>query len=101
MTDCLCQGPETNSSQPLRLEVEQAYRTVRAAREWVVASRDTVARAEKALEIAQLRYRNGLSTQLELDDAELAVTEARTNLARSLHAYATAQAELQAATGER
>jgi outer membrane protein len=88
-------------SEGLRLEVEQAYRTVRAAREWVIASRDTVARAEKALEIAQLRFRNGLSTQLELDDAELAVTEARTNLARSLHAHATALAELQAATGER
>ncbi|HUP42249.1 MAG TPA: TolC family protein [Thermoanaerobaculia bacterium] len=88
-------------SEGVRLEVEQAYRTVRAAREWVIASRDTVARAEKALEIAQLRFRNGLSTQLELDDAELAVTEARTNLARSLHAHATAQAELQAATGER
>jgi outer membrane protein TolC len=88
-------------SEGVRLEVEQAYRTVRAAREWVIASRDTVARAEKALEIAQLRFKNGLSTQLELDDAELAVTEARTNLARSLHAHATARAELQAATGER
>ena len=88
-------------SEGVRLEVEQAFLTVRSARQWVEASRGTVARAERALEIAQLRFRNGLSTQLELDDAELAVTEARTNLARSLHAYATAQAELQAATGER
>lgn len=88
-------------SEGVRLEVEQAYLTVRAAREWVEASRGTVTRAERALEIAQLRFQNGLSIQLELDDAELALTEARTNLARSLHAYATARAELQAATGER
>jgi outer membrane protein TolC len=88
-------------SEGVRLEVEQAFLTVRAAREWVEASRGTVVRAERALEIAQLRFRNGLSTQLELDDAELAVTEARTNLARSLHAHATALAQLQAATGER
>ncbi|HUF77785.1 MAG TPA: TolC family protein, partial [Thermoanaerobaculia bacterium] len=85
----------------VRLEVEQAFLTVRAAREWVEASRGTVGRAERALEIAQLRFENGLSTQLELDDAELAITEARTNFARSLHAYATARAALQAATGER
>ncbi|HEX6200936.1 MAG TPA: TolC family protein [Thermoanaerobaculia bacterium] len=88
-------------TEGVRLEVEQALLSVRAGREWVEASRGTVARAERALEIAQLRFRNGLSTQVELDDAELAVTEARTNLARALHTYATAQAALQAATGER
>lgn len=88
-------------TEGVRLEVEQALLSVRAGREWVEASRGTVARAERALDIAQLRFRNGLSTQVELDDAELAVTEARTNLARALHAYATAEAELLAATGER
>jgi outer membrane protein len=88
-------------TEGVRLEVEQAFLTVRAAREWVEASRGTVGRADRALEIAQLRFENGLSTQLELDDAELAITEARTNLARSLHTYATARAALHAATGER
>lgn len=88
-------------TEGVRLEVEQALLSVRAGREWVEASRGTVARAERALEIAQLRFRNGLSTQLELDDAERAVTEARTNLARALHTYATARAALLAATGGR
>lgn len=88
-------------TESVRLEVEQALLALRAARESVAASRGTVARAERALSIAQLRFRNGLSTQVELDDAELAVTEARTNLARALHARATARARLQAATGER
>jgi outer membrane protein TolC len=88
-------------AEEVRLEVEQALLALRAARESVEASRGTVARAERALEIAQLRFKNGLSTQVELDDAELAVTEARTNLARALHAHAAAKAELQAATGGR
>lgn len=88
-------------TEGVRLEVEQALLALRAARESVAASRGTVARAERALDIAQLRFQNGLSTQVELDDAELAVTEARTNLARALHAHATARAELRAATGER
>ncbi|MFP3938720.1 MAG: TolC family protein [Thermoanaerobaculia bacterium] len=87
--------------EEVRLEVEQADLALQAARESVEASRGTVALAERALEIAQIRFRNGLSTQVELDDAELAVTEARTNLARALHAYSTARAGLQAALGER
>lgn len=87
--------------EEVRLEVEQADLALRAARESVEASRGTVALAERALEIAQVRFKNGLSTQVELDDAELAVTEARTNLARALHAYSTARAALQAALGER
>lgn len=87
--------------EEVRLEVEQADLAIRAARESVEASRGTVDLAEQALEIAQIRFKNGLSTQVELDDAELAVTEARTNLARALHAYSTARAALQAALGER
>lgn len=87
--------------EEVRLEVEQADLALRAARESVEASRGTVDLAERALEIAQIRFKNGLSTQVELDDAELAVTEARTNLARALHAYSTARAALQAALGER
>lgn len=87
--------------QDVRLEVQQAHQAMVAAGELVEASRSNVARAERALEIAQTRFQNGLSTQLELDDAELAVTEARTNLARALHAHAVARASLLAATGER
>jgi outer membrane protein TolC len=60
-----------------------------------------VDRAERALEIAQTRFRNGLSTQVELNDAELAATRARTNFAQALYDYNVARARLQAALGER
>lgn len=83
----------------VRLEVQQARQTLESARERIDASASNVARAEKALEIAQTRFENGLSTQVELNDAELAVTQARTNHARALHAYAVARARLLAATG--
>ena len=85
----------------VRLEVQQSYQALRAARERVEATEATVERAERALEIAQTRFENGLSTQVELNDAELAVTRARTNQARALHDYAVAQARLLAATGRR
>ncbi len=85
----------------VRLDVQQAILARRAALQQIQASRSNVRRAERALEIAQVRFENGLSTQIEVNDAELAVTEARSNFARALFQYATARAELQAAMGER
>lgn len=85
----------------IRLEVQQAHQALTSARQRVEATTASVERAERALEIAQTRFQNGLSTQVELNDAELAATRARTNRAEALHDYAVARAELMAATGER
>jgi outer membrane protein TolC len=87
--------------EDIRLEVQQASQALSAARERIRASEANVNRAERALQIAQTRFENGLSTQVELNDAELAVTRARSNLARALHAHAVARARLMAATGRR
>lgn len=87
--------------EDIRLEVQQASQALNAARERIRASEANVNRAERALQIAQTRFENGLSTQVELNDAELAVTRARSNRARALHAYAVARARLMAATGRR
>jgi len=87
--------------EDVRLEVQQTLLARDAAREEIAASDANVRRAERALEIAQSRFRNGLSTQVELEDAELAVTEARTNYARALYRFAVADARLRAAMGER
>ena len=84
-----------------RLEVQQSHQALVASREQIEASESNIARAERALEIAQTRFRNGLSTQVELNDAELAVTQARTNFAQALFNYNAARAQLMAATGER
>ena len=88
-------------AEDVRLDVQQSLLALNAAREEISASESNVRRAERALEIAQTRFRNGLSTQVELNDAALAMTEARTNYARALYRYAVARAQLQAAMGER
>jgi outer membrane protein TolC len=87
--------------QDIQLQVQQAHQSVLAAKEATEAARSTVGRAERALEIAETRFSNGLSTQLELNDAQLAVTQSRTSLARALYAYNVARAELLRAIGER
>lgn len=86
-------------TEDIRVEVQQLLVSLRTARQAIDASQSNVHRAERALEIAQVRFSNGLSTQVELNDAELAVTRARSNYAASRYAYSVAWAELQAALG--
>lgn len=85
----------------VRLEVQGGLQAVEATAERIEASESNVRRAERALEIAQTRFRNGLSTQVELNDAELAATEARTNYAQALFDFNVALAGLRAALGDR
>lgn len=87
--------------EDVRLEVQQARQDLRAARERIAASRANVRRAERALEMARSRFRTGVSSQLELSEAELGATRARTNYAEALHAFHVARARLMAAVGQR
>jgi outer membrane protein len=90
----------TGKEADVRLEIQQAQQTLAAAADAVAASRGTVSVAEQALAIAQQRFVNGLAIQVELGDAELAVTQARSNFAQALFAFNVARAEWQAALGE-
>jgi outer membrane protein TolC len=58
------------------------------------ASAGTVQQAQRAHEIAELRYREGVSTQLELADARLALEVARANRAQSARDLQVARARL-------
>lgn len=85
----------------VQLEVLDAWQSVEAAAEAVEATRATVERARRAYEIASLRFGNGLSTQLELDEAQQSVFEAESNAAQALYDHMLAVARLRAAMGER
>jgi len=62
-----------------RIAVEQ----LRAARATWEASAGTVEQAERAYQIAEVRYREGISTQLELSDSRLLLEQARVNRAQA------------------
>ena len=63
------------------LDAESARQELLAARAAWEASGGTIRQAARAYEIAELRYKEGLSTQLELSDARLLLQQARTNRA--------------------
>ncbi|MBD3180901.1 hypothetical protein GF312_01345 [Candidatus Poribacteria bacterium] len=80
------------------LEVRAAYFGVMEAEELLKAQEETVQQAEESLRIANLQYKNGIITSVELMDTELAFTQAQTNRFNALHDYAIAVAKLEKAT---
>ncbi len=55
---------------------------------------DNIDLAKKAYQIAEDRYQQGLSSELELKDADIALSQAKTNFTNSIHDYLIAKAEL-------
>jgi outer membrane protein TolC len=85
--------------QGLELDLEAALGEFDAALAQIEARRATVAQARRALELAELRFRSGLSTQLEVSNARLLLEQARVNEAQSLYDYVNALARLERSSG--
>ena len=83
----------------VRLQVKNALLDLQEAREKILAQQQVIGQAERGLSIADVRYRNGMSTQLEVLDAQLALTTARLQYVRALHDYALAVVSLEYAIG--
>ncbi len=66
-----------------QLDAFTASSNLAAARATWEASRGTVEQARRAWSIAQIRYREGISTQLELNDARLQLQQAEANRAQA------------------
>jgi outer membrane protein len=87
---------ETHS---VRLETTKAVKELESLRRAYEAQVATVGLAEEAYRIAETRYQSGISTQLELTDARIALDEARTNYASTLYSYDVAVANLERILG--
>ena len=66
-----------------QLDTQSAYEELRAAVASWEASAGTVQQAQRAYEIAELRYREGVSTQLELSDSRLLLVQAQATRAQA------------------
>lgn len=83
----------------LRTLVESITLRLRRAAERVEAQGKTVEQARKGYRIASTRFAGGSGTQLEVRDAELALTQARVNRIQAIFDYLVASAELDQALG--
>ncbi|HUW62138.1 MAG TPA: TolC family protein [Candidatus Bathyarchaeia archaeon] len=83
----------------IELDVRQAYIQMQDALAKVMEERATVEFAREGLRLAQLRFQEGVGTQAEILDAELALTGAESSLIRAMRDYAVAHASMEKATG--
>jgi outer membrane protein TolC len=83
----------------IALEVRQAYLNMKEAEKRIDTSGVAVTKAEEDFKIAQIRYSAGVGTNLDVIDAQVALTQAKTNYVQSLYDYNTSRANLNKAMG--
>lgn len=79
-------------------EVATAALTLEEAARRTKTTADSVALAEEALRLANVRYEAGIAVLVEVTNAESQLTQARFNLVNAQYDYAIALADLQRAT---
>ena len=87
----LLQAEETyrDTVNSVELEVRSNYLGLREAEKRISTTQVAVAKAEEDFHIAQVRYMAGVGTNLDVIDAQVALTEAKTNFVNALYDYNT------------
>jgi outer membrane protein len=80
-------------------EVSVAYLGLNTTNESIKTSELALKQAQENMELADGRYRNGVGSALEYSDAELVLTQARSNLVQASYQYHQQMAELDHAVG--
>ncbi len=88
-----------DTSSQIEIEVRTAYSIFIQAREVLESQKKVQEQADEALRLAKTRAENGAGTQLDVLNAETALTEARTTQIEAKHDYAVAVAKLERAMG--
>ncbi len=91
---------EDQLRQAIALEAKVALDDLRVAEEIIRAASLNIDRARRAVELAEASYRYGVGTTLDVTDAQLGLTAARTDHAQALHDYMVARARLLAVMNE-
>lgn len=81
------------------IQVRRAFSTWQEATELVEASRRVVEQAQEAVRLANARYNAGTGTQLDVLQAQVDLTTARTNQVQAYYNYNVAVATLREAMG--
>jgi len=84
----------------IKIEVKKAWLSMKEASERLGSQSTAVETARKALAATEVRFRNGLAGQLDLNDATLALNRAQTLYNQAQHDACSADAQLKWALGE-
>ena len=90
---------ETRLLDSIALEVREAAYALREAAEVYEAVSGTVRQAERLVQMAEKGYEYGVKIRLEVEDAQLNLLQARSNLARAQRDYRVARVNYEWASG--
>ena len=85
--------------EEISLEIREAYTNLKIAEKNIAVTFGAVRQAEEQFLIAQVRYEEGVDTNLTVMDAQEKLTAARTNYSAALYSYNTSKAQLEKAMG--
>lgn len=93
------QAVAEQSRNTVCLDVQNAYIDLRTAEKNIETTKIAVSRAEEDYSLEQVRYAEGIGTNLELIDSQNKLTQARMNFYTAMYSYNVAIASLEKAMG--
>lgn len=88
-----------DTERQLKILIRQSLNTMETNMKSYYAAEDAVSSAQKAYDIAERSYQVGRSTLLELNDAQLALTQARLSQSQAVYNFVVAKAQLEQTLG--
>ncbi|MDI6802616.1 MAG: TolC family protein [Bacteroidota bacterium] len=86
-------------TEAVKIQAQNVIYRIEQGKKRIDGQDKAIAQAERGFEIAKSRYSNGLGTQLEVNDAELALTQSKVNYFQAVYDYNSAVAELEQLLG--
>lgn len=90
----------TSTERNLKISIRQALNTMETNVKSYDAAKDAVASAEKAYSIAEKSYEVGRATLTDLNDAQLALTQARLAESQAVYNFIVAKTQLEQTLGQ-
>lgn len=84
-----------NTKNVIRFQIELNYSNLTSSLQNIATNRKAVEQAKQSLELAKLRFREGIGTQLEVSNEETSLTRSESNLLQAIIDYNRALIGLQ------
>ena len=89
-----------NTERQLKIAIRQSLNAMETNMKSYYASKDALAAAQKGYDIVAKSYQVGRSTLIEVNDAQLALTQAQLGASQAVYNFLTAKAQLEQTLGQ-
>ena len=89
-----------NTERQLKIAIRQSLNTMETNMKSYYAAKDAVASAQKGYDIVEKSYQVGRSTLIEVNDAQLALTQAQLGASQAVYNFLNAKTQLEQTLGQ-